>query len=169
MERNLSSNMEDYLETIYVIKKKNGVVRVRDISSMMNVKAPSVTSALNVLSKKGLLIHGKYGYVDLTSKGERVASKVLERHNAILKFLTEILDIDPTTAKKDACGMEHSASSKTLEKFVKFVKFVETCPEDDRPDWLKSFYYYFKTGKRPRCKIKKLKREISREGEICRN
>ena len=57
--RKLSSNMEDYLEDIAFLKKNKGVVRVRDISHLMNVKNSSVTAALNTLSKNKFVIHEK--------------------------------------------------------------------------------------------------------------
>jgi len=159
-EKKLSSNKEDYLEVIFILEKKNGVARVKDISRLMKVKTSSVTSALNMLSKEGLVIHERYGYVKLTPEGERLALKVRKRHNILFRFLSEILNIDPEVAEKDACGMEHSVSPQTLEKITKFIEFVETCPEHTRPDWLRSFDYFFKTGRRPRCKIRKLKKDV---------
>ena len=70
----LSSNMEDYMEVIAVLKKRNSVARVRDIGKLMKVKTSSVTSALNVLSKRDLVNHERYGYVDLTENGEKLAN-----------------------------------------------------------------------------------------------
>lgn len=156
-KRKLSSSMEDYLETIAVLKKEKSVARVRDISLSMNVKTSSVTSALNILSKNGLVIHEKYGYVDLTPEGENIARGVQKRHNILIKFLTKVLKIDSTIAAEDACKMEHSISPQSLKKLTKFIEFVETCPDTDRPDWLKSFDYYFKTGKRRKCKRRDVK------------
>ncbi len=158
MKKNkLSSNMEDYLEVIAILKKEKSVARVKDISRLMDVKTPSVTAALNTLSKNGLIVHERYGYVDITPEGERLAQGVQGRHNMLLKFFTNILKIDSKVAKEDACKIEHSISPQTFNKLTKFIEFVETCPEGTRPDWLKSFDYYFKTGKRRKCKIRKIK------------
>ncbi|MCK5656080.1 MAG: metal-dependent transcriptional regulator [Candidatus Aureabacteria bacterium] len=157
-KRKLSSSMEDYLETIAVLKKEKGVARVRDISLSMNVKTSSVTSALNVLSKNGFVIHERYGYVDLTPEGESIARGVQRRHNILIKFLSKVLKIDSRIAAEDACKMEHSISPQSLKKLTKFIEFVETCPDTDRPDWLKSFDYYFKTGKRRGCKMRDVKK-----------
>ncbi len=156
----LSSSMEDYLEAVAALKKEKGAARVRDIGRLLNVKKPSVTSALNTLSKAGLVLHERYGYVDLTPEGRKIASGVQSRHNVLVKFLTNILSIDRRTAAEDACRLEHSISSATLEKLTKFIAFVETCPESQRPDWLKSFDHYFKTGKRLECKIRKIKEKL---------
>ncbi len=152
--------MEDYLEAIVVLKKKNKISRVRDISRLLNVEPPSVNSALNNLSKKGLIIHERYGYVELTPEGERLAEGVYKKHKTLIKFLTEILSVDSKTAAEDACKMEHSISPQTFKRLTKFIEFVETCPDRDRPDWLKSFDHYFKTGKRPRCKVRQMKQKV---------
>lgn len=156
----LSLSMEDYLEAIALLKKEKGVARVRDISQLLKVKAPSVTAALKALSAEKLVIHERYGYVDLTPEGERLARQVQGRHDALVKFLAGILNIHPRIAAEDACKMEHSVSPQTFEKLTKFIEFVETCPEQARPDWLKSFDYYSRTGKRLECKVKQAKRKI---------
>ena len=153
----LSSHMEDYLEAVAALKKEKGAARVRDIGRRLNVKKPSVTSALNTLSRSGLVVHERYGYVDLTPEGQRIALGVQARHDILVKFLTNILSVAPRIAVEDACRLEHSISAVTLEKLTKFIAFVETCPDHNRPDWLKSFDHYFKTGRRLRCKIRQAK------------
>ena len=162
--KELSSNMEDYLEAINSLEKKNEVARVSDISRLLNVRKSSVVAALNHLSKHKLVVHDRYSYIKFTSEGKRLAEGIQRRHSMLLKFLTKVLDIDPRIATEDACGMEHSVSPSTLEKLTKFIGFVETCPAHDRPDWLKSFDHYFKTGRRLRCKVRELKDQI-KEGE----
>ena len=154
-EKKLTSNMEDYLEAIAVLKKKNGVARVKDISRLLSVRAPSVTSALSNLSDKGLVEHERYGFVELTREGGKAARDVQRRHNVLFSFLTEILNIDPKIAVEDACKMEHSVSPQTLEKLEKFIEFVEKSPYQDKPEWLEGFDYYFKTGKRRKCAARK--------------
>ncbi len=157
--KKLTSKMEDYLEAILILRKKNRVARVGGIARLMNVEKSNVTFALKVLSQNNLVIHERYGYVDLTFEGERLAEEVLRKHKMLLRFLSEVLSINPETAAKDACKMEHSISPETFKKLTKFIEFVDTCPDHDRPDWLKSFDHYFKTGKRLRCKVRQMKQE----------
>lgn len=161
--------MEDYLEAIALLKKEKGVARVRDVSRLLKVKTSSVVAALNKLSKFGLIVHERYGYIELTRDGEKLAQNVQERHNTLRRFLNEIMDIDFKIAAEDACKMEHSVSPQTFEKLTKFIEFVESCPEHGRPDWLKSFVYYSKTGKRPRCKIRQIKQRAIKQSELLRS
>ncbi len=151
-EERLSSHMEDYLEAVLILEEDEGVVRARDIGNLLEVKASSVTNALKKLGREQLINHEKYGYVELTEKGRTQARAILERHNMLIKFLSEILQVDPEVAEKDACKMEHVLSPETSRKLTKFIEFVETCPEYERPDWLKNFDYYFQTGERRQCK-----------------
>ena len=164
MAENLTSNMEDYLEAIAVLKEKNDVARVRDISHFLGVEPPSVASALDNLSNGGFVIHERYGYVDLTPRGKKLAKTIKSKHKMFFEFFTKILNIDPVVADEDACKMEHSVSGETFEKLAKFIKFVKTCPQRDKPDWLKSFDSYFKTGKRQKCKIRTMKEEKVAKG-----
>ncbi len=156
MEKKLSSTMEDYLEAIAAIQKQNGIARVRDISHLLGVKSSSVNAALRTLSNKCLVVHEKYGYVNLTPAGKKIARNIQGRHDLLLKFLTEILNINDDEALQDACKMEHAISSKTFDRLTKFIQFVETGLNGERPQWLKSFRHYLKTGKKLNCKMRQV-------------
>ncbi len=139
MKRKLTSNMEDYLECILVLKQKNKVVRVRDISSFLSVKMPSVTSALNSLTKREYVIHEKYGYVDLTDDGEIEANKVLKRHKTLTIFFTNILSIPLNIAEADACSIEHLISKESFGALTKLIEFIEKNDEGSYKNWLIEF------------------------------
>lgn len=121
----ISHKMEDYLEGIALLKKRRGAARVCDIARLLNVKKPSVTAAVKVLTRDGLAIHERYGYIELTAAGRRIASEVQEKHDTLIQFLTRILSIDRRTAEKDACKMEHAMSPKTMAQLTKFMALVE--------------------------------------------
>jgi DtxR family transcriptional regulator, Mn-dependent transcriptional regulator len=160
MENKLSPAMEDYLETIMVLKEQgNGIVRIRDIGNYMNVKNPTVNSAVNKLSDKKLVVHEKYGYVELTNEGNKVASVIEKKHNLLLEFLTKVLDIDEKTASEDACRMEHIISPKTFYRLTEFIKFINSGSYEESPEWLKNFKNYIRTGKMEICRMRKLASE----------
>jgi len=149
-KKKLSSSAEDYLEAIYVLERKNGAVRVKDISARLKVSMPSVHQALHVLSETGLIRHENYGYIELTEKGRRRGKKIYRTHKMLTKFFNEILDVSIPQAEEDACKIEHDISSETLERLVAFIDFAESYPHKEGPDWLKSFKYFYKTGERPK-------------------
>lgn len=129
MAKEITPTMEDYLEVIGQLGKKDEVVRVKNIARQLNVKMPSVTEALKTLAKDGLIRHEKYGYVELTQKGNHIAKEIYSRHQALFKFLNQILRIDPRAAEEDACKMEHTISSTALKKLIEFIKSLESCPQ----------------------------------------
>ena len=148
MERKHTASMEDYLESIIMLREGKETVRVSQMSKALGVKMPSVTSALMKLSEQGLVEHKRYGRVQLTPDGEKIAEDVLRRHEALHRFLADILNVDPEIAAVDACKMEHSVSPVTQQRLAKFVEFVLSRPKG-QPEWLKMFDHYFKYGELP--------------------
>lgn len=125
MNIKLTESLENYLETIAMLKNKNKIVRVKDISKVLDVKNSSVNVALNVLSDKGLVIHEKYGYVDLTDEGQKIADDIQYKEDVLFKFFTQILGVEKNIALKDACKMEHTISDETLSKLIFFIGKVD--------------------------------------------
>ena len=148
VKKYLTPVMEDYLEAIVELDQDKKVVRVKDIAKRMDVKMPSVSSMLKTLSDRGLVKYEKYEYVELTKDGEDVGKEMQRRHEVFLRFLTEILKIDYETANDEACKMEHSLSSTTLDSLIDFMEFIQTCPRAGE-SWLKYFEEYRSHGHRP--------------------
>ncbi|EFK09145.1 iron dependent repressor, N-terminal DNA binding domain protein [delta proteobacterium NaphS2] len=140
-EKPLTSAMEDYLEAIFDLDKEKKVVRVKDIAKRLNVKMPTVTSMLKTLSKRGLVHYEKYEYVEPTEEGSEVGREMRRRHGILSRFLTEILKIDAKTADEEACKMEHSLSSGTLDNLTDFMAFIQICPRVGE-NWLEHFEEY---------------------------
>jgi len=118
----LTGSMEDYLEAISIAAAKEGSARVTDIKTLLNVKTPSVTGALAVLAKAGLIEHEKYGRVTLTKKGAAIAKEVKKKHAVISSFLRDILGVSQAAADIDACKIEHVVSKETFKKLTAFVQ-----------------------------------------------
>ncbi len=129
---NLSSSLEDYLETIHAIVKKKGAARPTDIARARQVAASSVTTALKTLGKLGLVNHEPYDLVTLTEEGSRIARKVTEKHDVLRSFFTGVLEIDGETAEKCACGIEHVIPQHVLERLTAYLEFVRKCDDSGR-------------------------------------
>ena len=113
-----TASMEDYLEAITLLSEGSKPVKVTEISNALGVKKPSVTSALTKLSELGLVTHKRYGSVELTSEGEKLARDVYWRHETLRHFLVDVLNVEPAVAEKDACRMEHVLSQTSLSKLA---------------------------------------------------
>ena len=112
---------ENYLETIFILKNKNGVVRSIDIVHELGITKPSVSVAMKNLKQKGLITVEEKGYIELTEEGYNIADMVYERHVVISKML-EKLGVSPDIAVKDACKIEHVISSESFQAIKEHVK-----------------------------------------------
>ena len=156
-----TSSMEDYLETIAILKEKGTPVTVTAISKLAGVRKPSVDWALAKLSEAGLVEHERYGDVELTAEGARLAQDVYQRHKTLRQFLVDILDVNPETAEEDACRMEHVVSSITMGRLAGFLDFILNCPQG-KSKLLEGLGYYFAHGKRDEKRVANCQREANR-------
>ena len=113
---------EMYLESIYVLQKKNNLVRSIDVSEHMGFSKPSVSRAMGLLKQGGYILINKDGYITLTEEGKAVAQKIYDRHT-ILSGLLVALGVDPAIAAEDACKLEHAISD---ESFAAIKRHMES-------------------------------------------
>jgi DtxR family Mn-dependent transcriptional regulator len=118
----LSSSMEDYIKTIYILENQNKVARVSDIGRRLSVKKASVVAAVSYLQKNELIKHERYGFITLTEQGRVIASNVDKKNSVVYEFLSGLLKIEPEKAKNEACLIEHSLSDETAGKLAAFIK-----------------------------------------------
>jgi DtxR family Mn-dependent transcriptional regulator len=124
----VSASLEDYVETIYQILQDKQAVRAKDIADRMEVKRPSVTGALQALTRSGLVSHSPYDVITLTEKGQTLAREVLRRHEVLQEFLVDLLGIPVKEAAVTACSLEHSVSRQVVDRLVKLMQFVKASP-----------------------------------------
>ena len=117
----MTKSLEDYIEVVYVLIHEKNRARVRDIATSLKVKMPSVVKGISELKKLGLVTQEPYGDVELTAKGRRIATMILNRHNKIREFLI-LIGVSERIADKDACQMEHIISAETLDRIRDFLR-----------------------------------------------
>ncbi len=123
--KKISASLEDYLEAIYLITRKNGEARSKEIMKQLRVSGPSVTEALQVLAEKKMVNYQPYEPITLAPKGKKVAEGVLYRHETLRDFFIEVLGVDRKAAEKGACRMEHVATSNIIERMVKYTDYLK--------------------------------------------
>ena len=115
---------EDYLEAILVLHKKMGTVRSVDVARHMEVSKPSVCHAVATLKKGGFLLIDVDHFLHLTDLGREVAEDTYEKHRFFTDRLIEA-GVDPETAERDACRIEHVISKETFERLKAARKLSE--------------------------------------------
>ena len=120
----ISKSSEEYLKTMYVLKKQNGNIRVTDIAKKMNCSKPSVNKAIYNLKDNGLLNYESYGTIELTNEGENLAKKILETYDIVYLFLKDVLNIEAEEAEKEAEKIKLAITDSTTNKLAKYVHQV---------------------------------------------
>ena len=117
----IQESAENYLETILVLKKKNGVVRSIDIANDLGVSKPSVSVAMKNLRNGEYIEMDKEGYITLLDKGREIAEKIYERHTFLTDWLTSIC-LDSTVSVYDVSCIYHVIIAETFTSMIKTLK-----------------------------------------------
>ena len=110
----LHASGEDYLEAMLVLQKEKGIVRSVDVARYMEVSKPSVCHAVATLRDGGFLTMDEDYSLHLTNVGREVAEQIYEKHRFFTDRLIEA-GVDPETAERDACRIEHVISQEPFE------------------------------------------------------
>ena len=70
---------ENYLETIYLLHQQNGSVRSVDIAAALGYSKPSVSRAMSILRRDGIILVDASGMITLTDHGLTLARTLYER------------------------------------------------------------------------------------------
>ena len=80
----------------------------------MGFSKPSISHAVSVLRDGGFLTMDSDYFLHLTDVGREVAEQIYEKHRFFTDQLIEA-GVDPKTAERDACRMEHVISQESFE------------------------------------------------------
>ena len=120
--------VEEYLETIYRLEKRDGVAKTNDLVLALSVAAGTVTNTVERLEREKLVTHEPYKGVKLTEQGKRIALDVLRRHRLSERLLTDFLNFDWGEAHEAACRLEHGVTSRIANKLEEVLGHPSTCP-----------------------------------------
>jgi DtxR family Mn-dependent transcriptional regulator len=125
-EKEVSHSMAHYLQAVATLKRDKGHARVGDIAEHLGVSKSGVTSMLRSLQLRGMVSHEKYGCVELTDSGERLAARTESNRRVITKFLAEILGVNEHVASEDACMIEHLLSPEVSVELLRLTSFLRS-------------------------------------------
>jgi len=111
---------ENYLETILILKMRNGYVRAVDIANELNFSKPSVSKAMSVLKQAGHVRVDGLNQILLTESGQEIAEKIYDRHLILTEYLISI-GVGEEVAAQDACRIEHVISDESFDRIKEIV------------------------------------------------
>lgn len=112
---------ENYLETILMLKEKNGSVRSIDIARELNFSKPSVSRAVGILRESGFIIMEPSGEIKLTEEGRQKAEAIYSRHRLLTRFLQNITGVTEEMAEENACRMEHILDQEVVDGIRRYM------------------------------------------------
>lgn len=119
----IHKSAEDYLETILMLRERNGAVRSIDIANHLAFTKASVSIAMKKLRENHYILVDPEGFISLTPAGLAVAARIYERHRVLTAFFVK-LGVSEATADADACRIEHDLSEETFEKLLAHAQTI---------------------------------------------
>ena len=109
----ITEAVENYLETILILSRKQPEVHAIDICASLGYSRPTVSIVLKKMKTDGLVMVDDENHITLTDKGKNVAIHIYDRHTILSEFFI-LLGVDKDVALEDACKIEHDISDETF-------------------------------------------------------
>ncbi len=123
-----SSNVEDYLKTIYNLSADTDSASTSAIADALGVAAGSVTGMIKRLAEQGLVEHMPYYGARLTQTGEQQAIGLIRRHRILEMFLVQVLGYTWDRVHEEAERLEHAVSDELIDRMAQVLGFPSADP-----------------------------------------
>ena len=123
-----SVSQEDYLKTIWEMLEENQVPISARLAEELDVTPPAVTAALKRMARDGHVKVQRGGQILLTTKGRKVAQRLMIRHQLAEMLLTDVIGLPWSKTHAEAERMEHAISPEVEALLLKRFADRKTCP-----------------------------------------
>lgn len=123
----LTPAMEDYLEMISRLLRKNKVVRIGELAYELHVKPSSASKMIRQLKAAGYVEFENYGYISLTEKGQKAGDYLLYRHDVLYRFLCVLNHTEDELEQVEK--IEHFLNRTTVENLHTLTVKLEKTKE----------------------------------------
>lgn len=123
-------NIEDYLETIYILSEEMGFgkVRIKKLAEILEVYPSTVSEMVKKLLEMGLVIKMRNGSIKLTEIGKERAKQVLKSHRVLECLFHYYLGLDISNIKDAICGIEHHINEEIFNALYEKLGKPKLCP-----------------------------------------
>ena len=122
----LSHSMAHYLLTIHKLREDKGYARVTDIAKELGLTKGSVSTALNNLKKRELVVEDDSKFLSLSKSGHKEVHKILSTRTLFYYFFKDVLKVEKEIAHKDSCLVEHLLSQESTQGLFDFMQKVSS-------------------------------------------
>jgi DtxR family transcriptional regulator, Mn-dependent transcriptional regulator len=129
MKKQLTQTKEDYLRAIdHLEEEYQRNPKASEVVEYMQLAKSTVSERLQELAQQKLIKPRKYGDIEFTPKGKKLARQLTYKHRIIELFLHEILKMPKHALHEEAHKLEHAVSDEVLKRLTKLLKNPKTCP-----------------------------------------
>ncbi len=156
----ITINIEHYLKALFQLKNKSvdGKVGMNQLADYLSISPASTSNMVRKLREMEFVHFKKYGKIELTNKGEKIAIKVIRKHRLWETFLYEQMKFTWDEVHEVAHQLEHIKSEKLINELDRLLAYPTVDPHGDIiPDKNGNF---IKQSKTPLSQFK--------EGDICK-
>lgn len=112
----LSTSSCDYLKAIWSAGEWSAdKVTTSSLAERVGVAPSTVSTALRRLEERGLVIHQRYGSIQLTALGTRAALEIIRRQRLLETFLVRELGYGWHEVHDDAVALAYAASDRAID------------------------------------------------------
>lgn len=115
----ITHTMEDYLEMIYRRTQEGKVVRINQLAALLHVKPSSASKMAAKLRESGMVEFESYGFIELTSKGQKAGAYLIHRHEVLHQLFCQINGSGDELALVEQ--IEHFVDNKTVQNIERLL------------------------------------------------
>lgn len=130
-DKNISENIEEYLEVLYRNGSNGEQVSTTQLSKDLGIAPGSVTQMLKKLEDLGYIVYTPYKGATLTDDGMKIAQNITRKHRILEKFLLDILKVKQENIHDQACEMEHTLSDEAERALCTMMQNPDLCPDNN--------------------------------------
>lgn len=124
--------VEDYVKTIYAHTEwQPDPITPGVLAARLGLAASSVTEMVNKLVSLGLVVHERYGAIELTPDGTALALTMVRRHRLIETWLVQEIGYAWDEVHDEAEVLEHTMSDRLLNALDGRLGYPERDPHGD--------------------------------------
>lgn len=117
-----------YIKCIYKLTIEEGKNLTSGyLARFFHVKIPSSIDVIERLRKKGYVKRKRYGSVELTPLGEKVATILMHSHRVLEVFLVDILKIELDEACRFADDIDYMIDQKVIKRLCMYLNRPNKC------------------------------------------
>jgi DtxR family Mn-dependent transcriptional regulator len=126
-----SESIEMYLLRVALLQKSKEPVPIPMLAQELSVSPVSANEMCRKLTERALITYEPYKGVTLTTKGEKLAGRVLRCRRLWEVFFVQKLSIEPEEAEEMACRFEHVTPDELADRLAVFLENPTLSPQNE--------------------------------------